>query len=89
MFVHITKTDAWLQLMDLIAEQASANRGESCGIVVRSDGHGLFVLHNCWRMEPIPGYTRLIRRASTGEKGVIFEPLDSLLEAIKKSGWGT
>lgn len=82
-FSAMTKTEAFMVLMDLIVE----NEDRPVALLVPAYGQGLFVLHNCWLLESVPGFTRLIRVANSKDKGVIFEPIEAFLESVKRSGW--
>ena len=56
---------------------------ENCGAVVKFKSHGLWVVHNCWRLDMTPGVTRLVHPAKSGG-GTIFEPLPAFLTSVQK-----
>lgn len=83
MFKAITKSPAWVQLMDHL----EAINGHTGGIVVPAYAEGLFVAHNWWGIPEVPGFTRLVRKAARDGDGLIFEPIESFLIGVKTAGW--
>ena len=82
MFRAMTRTEVWDEYMNALEETEC----EWLALFVAVPGHGTFVIHNCWHMPQVPGYTRLVRIAKTADKGIIFEPLNSFIESIRKAG---
>lgn len=83
MFARMTKTKVW-EAFFALAEEIDK---PSVGLLVMSKGNGLFVFHNDWRLGSEPGFSKIIRRAKTAERGVIFESLESFTESVKSTGW--
>lgn len=83
MFARMTKTKGWEELMTVVEEAGTP----FVGVIVKAKGNGLFVLHTDWRMGSCPGFTKLVRRALTADKGVIFESLESFATSVKAVGW--
>lgn len=83
LFKAITKSPAWVLLMDHL-ESIDNHTG---GIVIPAYAEGLFVAHNWWAIPEVPGFTRLVRKASRDSDGLIFEPLESFLMGVKAAGW--
>jgi hypothetical protein len=82
MFRAMTRTEVWDAYMNALEE----TENEQMALFVAVPGHGTFVIHNCWHLPQVPGYTRLVRIAKTADKGIIFEPLNSFIESIRKAG---
>lgn len=80
MLVSLTRSSAWkvykeiLQMYDF----------ESCGVIVSARHLSLWILHNAWYLEPVPGYTRLSCRARSKDEGLIFEPLPAFILSVKE-----
>jgi hypothetical protein len=83
LFRSITKTAAWTELISLLESIG----GVCGGVIIPVTGQGLFVAHNWWTIPEVPGFTRLVRKASATDQGIVIEPLESFLEGVKLSGW--
>lgn len=83
LFRAITKSPAWTELISLL-ESIGGVRG---GVIIPVAGQGLFIAHNWWGIPEVPGFTRLVRKATATDQGIIVEPLESFLEGVKLSGW--
>ena len=83
MFTAMTRTEVWNTFFDVLAESEKNH----LAMFVPVQEISIFAIHNCWHFPAVAGFTRLIRQASSGEKGIIFEPLDSFVSSVKSFGW--
>ena len=83
LFRAITKSPAWTELMSLLESVG----GTRAGVIIPISGHGLFIAHNWWNIPEVPGFTRIVRKATQAEMGIMIEPLESFLEGVKLAGW--
>jgi len=82
MFSSMTKTEVWDEYMKLLEDTDF----EYMALFTAVPGHSTFVMHNAWHLPQVPGYTRLTRIAKISDMGIIFEPLASFIESIRKAG---
>lgn len=82
-FLTTIKTRAWKTYVSVLEEYDF----DRVGVIMSSHNQRLHVFHNWWNLSQAPGYTRMVRRAASGDSGVVFESLESLLQAIKLQGW--
>lgn len=83
LFRAITKSPVWIELIAHL-ESIGDVRG---GVIMPVNGQGLFIAHNWWGIPEVAGFTRLVRKASSSDMGIIVEPLESFLEGVKQYGW--
>lgn len=77
------KSRVWNTYMQLLEETSA----EKLALIVPLTRGSLCVVHNWWTLNSVPGYTRIMHRALSENKGVILEPLGCFLESIKQSGY--
>jgi len=82
-FLNMIKGKPWKTFVSVLEEHDFAR----VGVIMSAHNQRLYVFHNWWNLSPPAGYTRMVRRASSGDSGVIFETLECLLQAIKAQGW--
>lgn len=82
-FLNMIKGKPW-KLFTAVLEEHDFGR---VGVIMSAYNQRLYVFHNWWNLPPVAGHTRMIRQATSGDSGVIFETLESLLHAIKAQGW--
>ena len=80
----LIKSDIW----EAYKEVLHLHDFGTCGVVLRfSRTRNLWVIHNGWRLDMIPGVPRLVHPSTDGG-GSVFEPLDAFLKSVKKV-WST
>lgn len=82
-FLNAIKTRAWKKYIAVLEEYDF----ERVGVILSANNQRFYVLHNWWNLPQAPGCMRMTRCASSGDSGVIFESLETLLQAIKLQGW--
>lgn len=82
-FLTTVKTRAWKQYVAVLDEYDFGR----VGVIMSARNQRLHVFHSWWNLPQASGYTRMVRCASSGDSGVIFESLEALLQAIKLQGW--
>lgn len=82
-FLDTIKTKAWKKYVTILDEYEFGR----LGVIMSAHNQRFYVFHNWWNLPQVSGYTRMTRCASSGDSGVIFELLESLLCSIKQRGW--
>lgn len=77
-----TKSDAWVSFMGVLEE----NGFGMTAMFFPMDGVGLSIIHNVWSLSAIPGHTRIMRPASSSDRGIIIDEAAPCLEAFVKDG---
>lgn len=77
-----TKTKLWDAFMNELAD----NSYQSLAMFFMLDQVGMSVIHNVWSLSATPGEFRLLRRASSADRGIIIDSSQCFMDAMCGDG---
>ena len=83
LFLRITKTPVW---EEFFAARAEAPKGKPVVVVFRVHGLGVYVAHDLLDVDPVGGFTRLVRFSRDGSRRICLESLKSFILLMKEVG---
>jgi hypothetical protein len=77
-----TKTKLWDAYMNELAD----NSYQWLAMFFMLDQVGMSVIHNVWSLSAVPGEFRLLRRASSADRGIVIDSSQGFMDAMCGDG---